>query len=100
MSTHFKTKIKKPHVNSEKYDSRLPDLETKLNNLNILFNQQVSTNQQIFYAKGNENQAERLKSNKPRYSLDHIVRERYPTIVDAIWDLEDCFVLCFLYQRA
>merc|ERR1712001_759703 len=50
------------------------------------------------YAKGNENQAERLKSNKPRYSLDHIVRERYPTFVDAIRDLEDCLVLCFLYS--
>merc|ERR1712025_312043 len=36
------------------------------------------------YAKGNDGQAERLKSNKPRYSLDHIVRERYPTFVDAI----------------
>ena len=32
-----------------------------------------------------------------RYSLDHIVRERYPTFVDAIRDLEDCLCLCFLY---
>merc|ERR1719266_2661878 len=31
------------------------------------------------------------------YSLDHIVRERYPTFVDAIRDLEDCLCLCFLY---
>merc|ERR1711981_111610 len=50
------------------------------------------------YAKGNENQAERLKSNKPRYSLDHIVRERFPTFIDAIRDLEDCLCLCFLYS--
>jgi len=49
------------------------------------------------YAKGNENAADRLKANKPRYSLDHIVRERYPTFVDAIRDLEDCLCLCFLY---
>jgi len=49
------------------------------------------------YAKGNENAAERLKANKPRYSLDHVVRERYPTFVDAIRDLEDCLCLCFLY---
>ena len=27
-------------------------------------------------AKGNEGAAERLKANKPRYSLDHIVKER------------------------
>ena len=49
------------------------------------------------YAKGNDGQAERLKSNKPRYSLDHIVRERYPTFVDAIRDLEDVLCLCFLF---
>lgn len=49
------------------------------------------------YAKGNENAAERIKNNKPRYSLDHIVRERYPSFVDAIRDLEDCLCLCFLY---
>ena len=50
------------------------------------------------YAKGNEGTAERLKSNKPRYSLDHIVKERYPTFIDAIRDLEDCLCLCFLYS--
>ena len=50
------------------------------------------------YAKGNEGTAERLKSNKPRYSLDHIVRERFPTFIDAIRDLEDCLCLCFLYS--
>jgi hypothetical protein len=27
-------------------------------------------------AKGNNGAVERLKSNKPRYSLDHIVKER------------------------
>jgi pescadillo protein len=39
-----------------------------------------------------------FRSNKPRYSLDHIVRERYPTFIDAIRDLEDCLCLCFLYS--
>ena len=28
-------------------------------------------------AKGNLGAAERLKANKPRYSLDHIVKERF-----------------------
>lgn len=50
------------------------------------------------YAKDNQSQADRLKSNKPRYSLDHIVKERYPTFIDAIRDLEDCLCLCFLYS--
>eukprot|EP00088_Acartia_fossae_P041174 TRINITY_DN4306_c0_g1_i4.p1 TRINITY_DN4306_c0_g1~~TRINITY_DN4306_c0_g1_i4.p1 ORF type:complete len:587 (+),score=207.34 TRINITY_DN4306_c0_g1_i4:59-1819(+) len=48
--------------------------------------------------KKNWGQAKRLQSNKPKYSLDHIVRERYPTFVDAIRDLEDCLCLCFLYS--
>merc|ERR1712203_456711 len=48
--------------------------------------------------KGNEGAAERLKANKPKYTLDHIVKERYPTFVDAIRDLEDCLCLCFLYS--
>ena len=48
-------------------------------------------------SKGNDGTAERLKTNKPRYSLDHILKERYPTFIDAIRDLEDCLCLCFLY---
>jgi len=48
--------------------------------------------------KGNEGAAERLKANKPKYTLDHIVKERYPTFIDAIRDLEDCLCLCFLYS--
>ena len=48
--------------------------------------------------KGNEGAAERLKANKPKYTLDHIVKERYPTFVDAVRDLEDCLCLCFLYS--
>jgi len=47
--------------------------------------------------KKNWETVERLKSNKPKYSLDHLVRERYPTFIDAIRDLEDCLCLCFLY---
>jgi pescadillo protein len=47
--------------------------------------------------KGNLETADRLKQNKPKYNLDHIVKERYPTFVDAIRDLEDCLCLCFLY---
>jgi len=48
--------------------------------------------------KKNFETVERLRQNKPKYSLDHIVRERYPTFIDAIRDLEDCLCLCFLYS--
>lgn len=47
--------------------------------------------------KGNRDTANRLVENKPKYTVDHIVKERYPTFVDAIRDLEDCLCLCFLY---
>ena len=48
--------------------------------------------------KKNYETVDRLRQNKPKYSLDHIVRERYPTFIDAIRDLEDCLCLCFLYS--
>jgi len=47
--------------------------------------------------KRNWETVERLRANKPKYSLDHIVKERYPTFIDAIRDLEDCLCLIFLY---
>jgi len=47
--------------------------------------------------KKNWETVDRLKQNKPKYSLDTIVKERYPTFNDAIRDLEDCLCLCFLY---
>ena len=31
--------------------------------------------------KKNYDTVERLRQNKPKYSLDHIVRERYPTFI-------------------
>jgi len=47
--------------------------------------------------KRNKETVKRLIDNKPKYTLDHIVRERYPTFIDAIRDLEDCLCLTFLY---
>lgn len=47
--------------------------------------------------KGNVGTVQRLKANKPKYTLDHIVKERYPSFIDAIRDLEDCLCLCFLF---
>jgi pescadillo protein len=49
--------------------------------------------------KGNYETVDRLRAGgKPKYTLDHIVKERYPTFVDAVRDLEDCLCLCFLYS--
>lgn len=39
----------------------------------------------------------RLK-NHPELKLDHIVKERYPTFIDAVKDLDDCLTLLFLFS--
>lgn len=40
-----------------------------------------------------------LMRNKPTYKIDHLVRERYPTFIDAVRDLDDPLTLCFLFAR-
>uniref|UniRef100_A0A670KIG5 Pescadillo ribosomal biosis factor 1 n=1 Tax=Podarcis muralis TaxID=64176 RepID=A0A670KIG5_PODMU len=49
------------------------------------------------YGKSQWNTVERLKDNKPGYRLDHIVKERYPTFIDALRDLDDALSMCFLF---
>ncbi|KAI8119941.1 hypothetical protein FF38_07178 [Lucilia cuprina] len=34
----------------------------------------------------------------PELKIDHIVKERYPTFIDAIKDLDDCLTLLFLFS--
>lgn len=41
--------------------------------------------------------AERLKESRPRYTLDAIIRERFPTFIDAVRYLPDCLDMCFAY---
>lgn len=40
----------------------------------------------------------RYLDNHPTLKLDHIVKERYPTFIDALRDLDDCLTLCFLFS--
>ncbi|KAJ8967583.1 hypothetical protein NQ314_002768 [Rhamnusium bicolor] len=40
----------------------------------------------------------RYLNNHPTLKLDHIVKERYPTFIDALRDLDDCLTLCFLFS--
>ncbi|XP_039131086.1 LOW QUALITY PROTEIN: pescadillo homolog [Dioscorea cayenensis subsp. rotundata] len=48
-------------------------------------------------AKKNRDQANRLLSQQPKYKLDRLILERYPTFVDALRDLDDCLTMVHLF---
>uniref|UniRef100_A0A8C5H850 Pescadillo homolog n=1 Tax=Gouania willdenowi TaxID=441366 RepID=A0A8C5H850_GOUWI len=50
------------------------------------------------YGKTEWSAVERLKENKPTYKLDHIVKERYPSFIDALRDIDDALCMCFLFS--
>jgi pescadillo protein len=57
--------------------------------------------------RGDANDAKRLERNanrpektgKTKYTLDHVIRERYPTFIDALRDLDDCLSMLFLFAN-
>lgn len=50
--------------------------------------------------RGEVGDAARLEKNlTPRLTLDHVIKERYPTFVDAIRDLDDCLSMLFLFAN-
>ena len=40
---------------------------------------------------------DRLEDKKPKYELDHLVKERYPSFLDALRDLDDPLTLTTLF---
>lgn len=57
-------------------------------------------NRRIKYADSiKDKRLKRMRLSKyPELSIDHCVRERYPTFMDAIKDLDDCLTLLFLFS--
>lgn len=43
--------------------------------------------------------AERIIDNRPFYKLNNVVKERYPTLIDALRDLDDGLSMCCLYAK-
>ncbi|KAG7263409.1 hypothetical protein CRUP_007415 [Coryphaenoides rupestris] len=50
------------------------------------------------YAKSEWTGVARLKDNKPVYKLDHIIKERYPTFIDALRDIDDALSMGFMFS--
>lgn len=57
--------------------------------------------------RGDAHDAKRLERNASRpeetgrtkYTLDHVIRERYPTFIDALRDLDDCLSMLSLFAN-
>ncbi|RDB29085.1 Pescadillo [Hypsizygus marmoreus] len=47
--------------------------------------------------RGEWSSAKTLEDNKPVYRLDHIIKERYPTFIDAVRDIDDALCMVFLF---
>uniref|UniRef100_A0A673JP66 Pescadillo homolog n=1 Tax=Sinocyclocheilus rhinocerous TaxID=307959 RepID=A0A673JP66_9TELE len=50
------------------------------------------------YGKAEWSGVQRMKENKPAYKLDHIIKERYPTFIDAVRDVDDALSMSFLFS--
>jgi pescadillo protein len=52
-----------------------------------------------FLIRKEKNRADMHKDRMPVYNLNHIIKERYPTFLDAVRDLDDALCLINLYAN-
>ncbi|KCV69114.1 hypothetical protein H696_04530 [Fonticula alba] len=50
-------------------------------------------------AKSQDAVATNLEENRPVFELDHIIKERYPSFVDALRDIDDALCMVFLFAN-
>lgn len=48
--------------------------------------------------RGEVSDAKKLEENRPKYKLDNIIKERYPTFIDALRDIDDPLNMLFLFS--
>ena len=68
----------------------------------VKFREQKSLEKKIARSLGRNEVQDAVRLEKygmPKVKLDHIVRERYPTFVDALRDLDDALSLLFLFAN-
>lgn len=65
------------------------------------FREQKTFSKKLQRALGRQeiSDAERLEKSRPKYTLDHVVRERYPSFLDALRDLDDPLNMLFLFAN-
>jgi pescadillo protein len=50
-----------------------------------------------YNARHEKSRIQTLKKSKPEFNFDHMIKERYPTFVEAVRDLDDALSMIFLF---
>mmetsp|Transcript_3131 Transcript_3131/g.8905 ORF Transcript_3131/g.8905 Transcript_3131/m.8905 type:complete len:652 (+) Transcript_3131:162-2117(+) len=96
---HPREPKKKPHGLNKTY-YHVKDINFLLHEpLLLQFREGAAYEKKIKKARARKNRELllRLIRRRPNYRLDHLVKERYPSFIDALRDLDDALTLAFLF---